>query len=68
MMVLAIRHFEPNFTAFTLDEPPDWFMCVFYPPAFPRQHAQQGVYTLTARFGRDHADAIAVKVLPAINL
>jgi hypothetical protein len=40
-------------------EPPNWFMCVFYPPAFPRQHAQQGVYTLTARFGRDHADAIA---------
>jgi hypothetical protein len=53
------KTFDPNLTAFTLDEPPDWFMCVFYPPAFPRQHAQQGVYTLTARFGRDHADAIA---------
>lgn len=53
------RIFDANLTAFTLDEPRDWFMCVFYPPAFPRQHAQQGVYTLTARFGRDHADSIA---------
>jgi len=52
-------HFDPKLTAFALDDPPDWIMCVFYPPGFPRQDAQQGVYTITARFGRDHADSIA---------
>jgi len=51
--------FDANLTAFALDEPPDWFICVFYPWGFPRQNAQQGAYTITARFGRDHADSIA---------
>lgn len=46
-------------TAFTVEEPPDWFVCGFYPTGFPRQDAQFGAYTLTARFNRDHADAIA---------
>jgi FRG domain len=51
--------FDAKLTAFTLDEPPDWFICGFYLPGFPRQNAQQGAYTITARFNRDHADAIA---------
>jgi len=51
--------FDPTLTAFALDDPPDWIICGFYPPSFPRQDAQQGVYTITARFGRDHADSLA---------
>lgn len=46
-------------TAFTPQEPPDWFVCLFYEPGFHRQSAQQGAYTMTARFGRDHATKIA---------
>ncbi len=46
-------------TAFTLEEPPDWFICGFYTPGFHRQNAQQSVYSMTARFGRDHAAKIA---------
>lgn len=46
-------------TAFRLDEPPDWFICSFYPQGFQRHNAQQSSYSMTARFGRDHADAIA---------
>lgn len=51
--------FDAKLTAFGLAEPPDWFVCGFYQPAFPRQHAQDGAYSLTARFERDHAEAIA---------
>lgn len=51
--------FDAKLTAFLLEEPPDWFCCGFYEEGFPRQHAQAGAYTITARFGRDHADAIA---------
>ena len=51
--------FMAALTAFTCEEPPDWFMCGFYFPGFPRQNAQDGVYTITAQFGRDHAQAIA---------
>jgi hypothetical protein len=51
--------FRPNMTAFKQAEPPDWFVCAFYPGGFPRQNAQEGLYSLTARFGRDHADAIS---------
>lgn len=51
--------FDAKLTAFSHTEPPDWFVCGFYQPAFPRQHAQDGAYSLTARFGRDHAEAIA---------
>lgn len=51
--------FNAKRTAFVLDEPPDWFCCGFYQEGFPRQNAQAGAYTITARFGRDHADAIA---------
>ncbi len=50
--------FDAKLTAFVTDEPPDWFICGFY-TGFPRQNAQSGVYTMTARFGRDHAEAIA---------
>lgn len=51
--------FDAKLTAFLLDEPPDWLCCGFYPESFPPQNAQVGAYTITARFGRDHADAIA---------
>ena len=53
------RRFEPGLTAFLTDEPPDWLVCLFYPPGFPRQLAQQGLFSVTARFGCDHAEAIA---------
>jgi len=54
------QKFNAELTAFTVEEPPDWFACFFYPSGFPRQNAQAGAYSLTARFGRDHADAIAM--------
>src|SRR5262249_27040496 len=38
---------------------PDWIICNFYHPGFPRQNAQEGAYPLTARFGRDHSEKIA---------
>jgi hypothetical protein len=50
--------FDAGLTAFSREEPPDWFICGFY-AGFPRQNAQAGAYTITARFGRDHAAAIA---------
>ena len=55
------HQFVPDLTAFRLEEPPDWFVCQFYPAdlSFPRQDAQAGAYSMTARFGRDHADKIA---------
>ena len=53
------QSFSAELTAFTIDEPRDWVVCVFYPSGFPRQNAQAGAYTLTARFGRDHAESIA---------
>ncbi|HZS08165.1 MAG TPA: FRG domain-containing protein [Blastocatellia bacterium] len=51
--------FSAELTAFTVEEPPDWFICGFYPLGFPRQNAQAGAYSMTARFERDHAEAIA---------
>ncbi len=51
--------FDAKLTAFTLNEPPDTFNCGFYRPGFPRQEAQDGLYTMTPRFGRDHAERIA---------
>ena len=50
--------FAAQLTAFLKDEPPNWFICAFY-TGFPRQKAQDGAYTMTAQFGRDHADSIA---------
>ncbi|MFN8180157.1 MAG: FRG domain-containing protein [bacterium] len=49
----------PAHTAFSSPEPPDWFVCLFYQAGFHRQDAQQGAYSMTARFGRDHATMIA---------
>jgi hypothetical protein len=46
-------------SAFTTAEPSDWFVCNVYPPRFPRQDAQYGLYSFTARFGKDHAVAIS---------
>lgn len=51
--------FDAKLTAFSSDDPPDWFICGFYHPGFPRQLAQKGAFTMTARFSRDHAEAIA---------
>jgi len=51
--------FDHNLTAaFAVQQPSDWFVCQFY-VGFPRQIAQEGAYSITARFGRDHAEAIA---------
>ena len=41
-----------------LDEPPGWIIAAFYGQGFPRQNAQRGAYTMTARFGVDHAVAL----------
>jgi len=51
--------FDAKLTAFAVEDPLDWFCCMFYPTAFPRQSAQRGAYSLTARFGVDHASLIA---------
>ena len=45
-------------TAFGVQEPSDWIVCQFY-RGFPRQVAQDGAYSITSRFDRDHAEAIA---------
>jgi hypothetical protein len=50
--------FAAGLTAFMDDDPPDWVIAAFYPVGFPPQDAQSGAYTVTARFGRDHADAL----------
>jgi hypothetical protein len=49
---------DANLTAFTLEEPPDWIVAVFYPLGFPRQNVQSGAYSMTARFDRCHAERI----------
>lgn len=45
---------------FASKEPNPWIVCNFYPPrgTFPRQDAQEGLYSMTAQFGRDHAKVI----------
>jgi hypothetical protein len=53
------EQFKAELTEFIPEEPCDWVICAFYPAGFPRQNAQKSAYTLTARFGRDHAKAIA---------
>ena len=45
-------------TAFGVQEPSDWIVCQFY-EGFPRQVAQEGAYSITPRFDRDHAEALA---------
>jgi len=50
--------FAAGLTAFRLGDPPNWIIAAFYPLGFPRQDAQRGAYTMTARFGVDHADAL----------
>jgi hypothetical protein len=51
--------FKPELTAFALDSPPDWFICQFYGQGFHRHNAQQSAYSMTARFGCNHAESIA---------
>jgi hypothetical protein len=51
--------FDGKLTAFTVPEPPEWIVVMSYPAGFPRQEAQRGAYTVMARFGVDHAAAIA---------
>ncbi|MCC6650178.1 MAG: FRG domain-containing protein, partial [Candidatus Eisenbacteria bacterium] len=52
-------HFAAGLTAFLVEEPCDWFICAFYPAGFSRQLAQSGLYSMTARFGQDHAAHLA---------
>jgi hypothetical protein len=51
--------FNGDLTAFTVEDPVDWFVCYFNPLGFPRQNAQHGAYSCTARLGRNHADKIS---------
>jgi hypothetical protein len=51
--------FAARLTAFTMKDPPDWFICIFYPSGFHRQNAQLGAYSMTARFARPHDEHIA---------
>jgi hypothetical protein len=55
------NRFDAKLTMFSLDVEAkcDWIICGFYPPGFPRQNAQQGAYTMTAHFNRDHAIVMA---------
>jgi hypothetical protein len=54
------RRFLAGRNAFVAEEPYNWFVCCFYPSGkFPRQDAQRGLYSMTARFGRRHDQAIA---------
>jgi len=48
--------FKAELTAFSVTEPPDWIIACWYPEGFPRQNAQSGLYTMTARFGVNHAE------------
>lgn len=49
--------FQAQLTQFSTDEKKyNWIICMFYPTGFPRQNAQQSLYTLTAQFGCDHAE------------
>src|SRR5215471_3858627 len=41
----ADDRFDAKLTAFTEEEPPDWFICMSYPRGFHRQNAQNGVYS-----------------------
>jgi hypothetical protein len=41
--------------AFSDAEPNDWIVCAIYPGGFHRQNAQKGLYSVTARFNRDHS-------------
>jgi hypothetical protein len=50
--------FDAELTAFSVDDPPPWIVAAFYGEGFPRQNAQRGLYTMTSRFGIDHADAL----------
>jgi hypothetical protein len=47
-------------TAFANGEPNDWFVCQFYYSykSFPRYKAQAAAFSMTSRFGRDHAKFI----------
>jgi len=50
--------FNASLTAFVVNEPPPWIVAMFYPAGFPRQNAQRGAYTLTARFNLDHGQGL----------
>jgi hypothetical protein len=51
--------FKAQLTEFLTDNVPDWIVCMSYPEGFHRQNAQEGLYTLTALFDRDHAQRMA---------
>jgi hypothetical protein len=44
--------------AFTVEEPRNWVVALFYDPGFPRQKAQKSLFSLTPQFDRCHAEAI----------
>ena len=48
-----------DLTEFMREEPPDWIICLTNFAGLHRQDAQDGLYTLTARLGRDHGGRMA---------
>jgi len=50
--------FDAQLSSFRADDPPPWIVAAFYGEGFHRQNAQSGFYTMTSRFGIDHADAL----------
>jgi hypothetical protein len=52
--------FVASLTAFLVVEPSDWITTGYYGSGFPRQNAQSGAYTMTARFDRDHGAKLKV--------
>jgi hypothetical protein len=48
-----------DLTEFMREEPPDWIICLTNLAGLHRQDAQDGLYTLTARLGRDHGGRMA---------
>jgi len=45
--------------AFDLNLKDDWFVCEFLGNKFPRLYAQNGFFSMTSQFGKDHALKIA---------
>lgn len=58
--------FDAKRTAFRIANPPNWIVAATYKLGFPRHDAQQSAYTMTARFGVDHAIRLA-ELLPDAN-
>ncbi len=50
--------YEFEKAAFSVDDVSDFFVCMTYPIGFGRQNAQDGLYSITSKFDRNHDDCI----------